>query len=801
MKEKIVRDLHRSDVPENKEDFLLIWLDSNNDNNSIIHRTQTSLLKLNPAAQFYTDIRRCENLIRTTKDEQVLLVISGTYTSNNELLDRLFEIRCVRAVFIYCPNRDKKNNFYYQYAKVIGIFTDPYELIISIEKTIHLLEKQTYSCNLFNQRQKSTRNLSKEEASFVWHQLLIHVLKQMTDDEQAKNDMLYQCRNYYRHNKDELENIEKFCSMYSPEKAIYWYTTETFLYKLLNRAFRTENIELIYAFRYFIIDLCAQIEQRSHNRKTSDILNLYRGQQIPNEEFDKFKKNIGTLISPNGFFSTSRNEKVALMYAGRSLNQMTAVLFKIKVDPKLKSIICGDIEDITAFKGEDEVLFSIGTTFYIDSIEFNSNLNIWIIQLTSTNDGFERVQEYLKVAENEMKDMSPMIYFGSLLLFELGQIDHAEKYFNVLLKTLPSDHPGIASLNTGLGHVYIKRGDYDRALEYYQIAYNIRQETLSILNPHIGASLRNIGNLYRLMGDFDQALIYFRQAMHINERNYSHEHVVTAMTMEEIGLIYQNKNDFEKALHWLEDALEIFKRVFPSQHPQIAECLGRIGHLYQSVKQYDRALKYLHEELEMDELCLPSDHSDVINDFTRIIELYKTMNEYDQGLKFCREKLANYQILLGENHPRFVNTALRMISLLLKKHEFDKALDLCKRVLVIVLNILPFDIHITIECLQYISYIYQMKEDFDDSLEYRVRQLEMEKTIYPLNHPNIGWSLVCIGMIHYEMGQYAVSLERLHEALAIYEGMASKKKDTIKTIQEHIDRVEKRQIMIRKARA
>jgi tetratricopeptide (TPR) repeat protein len=177
------------------------------------------------------------------------------------------------------------------------------------------------------------------------------------------------------------------------------------------------------------------------------------------------------------------------------------------------------------------------------------------------------------------------------------------------------------------------------------------------------------------------------------------------------------------------------------------------------------------------------------------------MNEYDQGLKFCREKLANYEILLGKNHPRFVNTALRTASLLLKKDEFNEALGLCKRALTIILNMLPLDIHITIECLQYMSYIYQLQDDFDDSLEYRERQLEMERTIYPSNHPQIGWSLVCIGMIHYEKGQYAVSLDRLHEALAIYKGISPKKKDTIKTIREHIDRVEKRQAMIKKARA
>ncbi|CAF0915530.1 unnamed protein product [Rotaria sp. Silwood1] len=809
MVKHILPNLHRIDVPENKEDFLLIWLDRNNNsninnnNNSSIHHIQTTLVKINPAAQFYTDIRRCENFIRTTKDENVLLIISGVSAPSHEsLLVQLFGIQCIRGVFIYCQNRDpKKQNSNYQHTKVIGYFLNFNEMIISIEKTIHLLKNKTYKYNLFNQQQKSTRDLSKEEASFVWHQLLVHVLKQMTNDEQAKIDMLNQCKTYYQHSKKQLANIEEFSSMYSPEKAIYWYTKESFVYRLLNRAFRTENIELIYAFRYFIIDLCAQIEQKSHSMKTSDILNLYRGQQISTEEFHKLKQSIGKLISPNGFFSTSRSEKVSLAYAGESSEQIKAVLFKIEVDPTLKSIICADIEDETAFTGEYEVLFSIGATFRIGAIEYDTNLKVWTIQLTSTNDGFERVQEYLKVAENEMKDMSPMVYFGSLLLFELGQIDHAEKYFNVLLKILPCDHTDIASLKTGLGHVHLRRGNYNEALEYYQFAYNIRRETLSILNPRIGASLRNIGNVYRLMGNFDQALNYYRQAMRINESNYSNKHIVIAMTMEEIGLVYQNKNELVTALHWFEDALETFKHVLPLQHPQIAACLGHIGHVYQCMNEYECSLEYLHQELKMDESCLPLDHIDVINDLRRIVEIYRIMNEYNKGLKFCREKLENYKILLGENHSRCVNTLLCTIGLLVKKFEYDEALDLSQRALKIVLNTVPFDIYSTIECLQYISYIYQIREDFVNSLEYRERQLEMEKAIYPLNHPNIASSLVSIGMIRYEMGQYTISLELLHEALTVYKEMSPPTKDMIKLVQEHINRVERKQIIVRKSRA
>ncbi len=42
-----------------------------------------------------------------------------------------------------------------------------------------LFEKQTLAFNIFDQKQKSMKHLSKESASFLWHQMLIYVLKQI----------------------------------------------------------------------------------------------------------------------------------------------------------------------------------------------------------------------------------------------------------------------------------------------------------------------------------------------------------------------------------------------------------------------------------------------------------------------------------------------------------------------------------------------------------------------------------------------------------------------------------------------
>lgn len=197
--------------------------------------------------------------------------------------------------------------------------------------------------------------------------MLIYVLRQMSQDEQSKKEMLNTCRDYYLNNKYELKKIDEFEKSYSHEQAIEWYTDECFLYKLLNKALRTEDIELLYIFRFFIIDLCAAIEDESHHLKDKGILTLYRGTQMPTEELEKLKENIGKIISTNGFLSTSRNVNISLQFARPNVVMIgfVSVLFEIQANTLIEKVVFADVADKGRIEGEEEVLFSLNSLFKI----------------------------------------------------------------------------------------------------------------------------------------------------------------------------------------------------------------------------------------------------------------------------------------------------------------------------------------------------------------------------------------------------------------------------------------------------
>ncbi|CAF1531552.1 unnamed protein product, partial [Adineta steineri] len=65
------QNLLPNEVPKNKEDIQLIWLDRKMNGSDDNHLTQSKLIELNPAVQFYSHFDRCLDLIKSIKDEQI----------------------------------------------------------------------------------------------------------------------------------------------------------------------------------------------------------------------------------------------------------------------------------------------------------------------------------------------------------------------------------------------------------------------------------------------------------------------------------------------------------------------------------------------------------------------------------------------------------------------------------------------------------------------------------------------------------------------------------------------------------
>ncbi|CAF1371145.1 unnamed protein product, partial [Rotaria sp. Silwood1] len=202
--------------------------------------------------------------------------------------------------------------------------------------------------------------------------------------------MLHFARQQYINDKRELVKIDEFRKTYTVDKAIEWYTKDSFFYRLLNGALRSENFEVIYKFRSFIADLHQQLKTMHQNyvdqlfsSTDKNVFEVYRGQLLPKREFEKLKKNINGFVAMNTFLSTTTHKSIALMFSGNGENrpELESVLFVIKMKQTYLTEPFADISVASNMIDENEVLFSIGSIFRIDSIHALSETQ-WHIDLS-----------------------------------------------------------------------------------------------------------------------------------------------------------------------------------------------------------------------------------------------------------------------------------------------------------------------------------------------------------------------------------------------------------------------------------
>ncbi|CAF1061254.1 unnamed protein product [Adineta steineri] len=128
-------------------------------------------------------------------------------------------------------------------------------------------------------------------------------------------------------------------------------------------------MEQINVFRPYIKDLCKQLEHLHEQNQSDTPLTVFRGHgNMPMDQFENIKENIGNLISFNGFLSTTSDYNVALIFSGSELAEYESVIYEIRTNYNSNNVVFADITQLSDMEDEKEFLFSLCSIFRIDDI-------------------------------------------------------------------------------------------------------------------------------------------------------------------------------------------------------------------------------------------------------------------------------------------------------------------------------------------------------------------------------------------------------------------------------------------------
>ncbi|HEX8127983.1 MAG TPA: tetratricopeptide repeat protein, partial [Pyrinomonadaceae bacterium] len=319
--------------------------------------------------------------------------------------------------------------------------------------------------------------------------------------------------------------------------------------------------------------------------------------------------------------------------------------------------------------------------------------------------------ELLMEAE-DFNDAASLLIGVTSLLARWGFGQYLEGQHRRLFDKL--DAEGTGAILHNFGYLIQSRGDYEKALEYYNRSLKIKEEIGNRLG--IANSLHQIGNIHYLRGDYDKALEYYDRSLKMAEELGDQSGI--AGSIHQIGLIHENRGDYDKALEYYDRSLKMAEEL--GYRSGIAGSLHQIGMVHQYRGDHEKALEYYNHSMKIEEEL--GNRSGIASSLHQIGRIHQYRGDYEKALEYY-------------NHSLKINEELGNRSGIASS-------------------------------LHQIGRIHESRDDYEKALEYYNHSLKIEEELG--NRSGIASSLGQIGKLLVVVGRYDEAFDPLLSALSIF---------------------------------
>jgi tetratricopeptide (TPR) repeat protein len=567
------------------------------------------------------------------------MVISGEFSlSITSVIQAIPQVSCV---YIFSEKNMPYEKWAKEWPEVSGVYTDITHICETLKQAIQDCEHNSISMN-FVKKTDGTANQSLDtlDSSFMYTQILKEILLTIDFEQVHFNEFITYCRGQFFDSTTEMKNVGMIEKDYHHHNPIWWYTYQCFLYSMVNRALRTMEVDLIVNMGFFVRDLHKHIvelhsEQYGGQNHPNSFI-VYRGQGLSQADFNQLQTTQGGLLAFNNFLSTSQDREVSLRFARRTIktSDKIGILFVMTIDSSISATPFANVKDASYYQREEEILFSMHSVFRIGQVKQidEKNNRLWQVELTLTSDHDSQLQELTKSMQKDTKGPTGWFRLGRLMM-KVAQFDKARQVFEMILDRT-TDEKEKGEIYHYLALIKDAQGKYTEAVTYCEKSLKIQQKSLPANHPLLATSYNNIGEVYRNMGEYSKALSYYEKAHQIFEKTLPANHPHLASSYNSIGSVYYKMGEYSKALSYYEKALEIWQETLPANHPSLATSYSNIGELYRDMGEYSKAPSYYEKALEIRRKTLPANHPDFAQSYNNIGALYYSMGEYSKALSY-----------------------------------------------------------------------------------------------------------------------------------------------------------------------
>ena len=364
-------------------------------------------------------------------------------------------------------------------------------------------------------------------------------------------------------------------------------------------------------------------------------------------------------------------------------------------------------------------------------------------------------------------------------LYNLGMVQHElreyaaakqshEQALAIFRKSLPPDHPNIASSLNNLGIVQSALRDYAAAKQSHEQALAIRRKALPPDHPDIAASLNNLGNVQYDLREYAAAKQSHEQALAIRRKALPPDHPDIAASLNNLGNVQYDLREYAAAKQSHEQALAIRRKALPPDHPDIAQSLNNLGAVQSALREYTAAKQSHEQALAIRRKSLPPDHPDIATSLNNLGMVQHALREYAAAKQSYQHALAIFRKSLPPDHPLIATSLnnLGMVQHELREHAAAK--QSYQQALAIRRKSLPQDHPDIASSLNNLGTVqYDLREYATAKQSYQQALAIFRKSLPP-DHPDIAKSLNNLGTVQHDLREYTAAKQSHEQALAIY---------------------------------
>ena len=228
-----------------------------------------------------------------------------------------------------------------------------------------------------------------------------------------------------------------------------------------------------------------------------------------------------------------------------------------------------------------------------DSLKIETSLKL-ITALYDVND-YERALEYILKSEklsnaiDHKKGIAEITYYKSLIYAQKNDYLNAISGYNKskdLFKSM-KDTLSVAKVNNSIGLIEIKRGNYNKGLQFSLSAIN-ELESRNLVKD-LNAAYSNLANAYYNINLQDKAIEFYTKALEVQLELKDSKSITESHS--KLAALYSNKKEHRKAIEFYHKVLE---RNTASNSDSIrGQIYPKLGDEYLKFNDYDKATKYL----------------------------------------------------------------------------------------------------------------------------------------------------------------------------------------------------------------